>query len=63
MCIRDSISREMNPMENVVCTIGLMNAGTRYNVGVEDAYDIFHLSLIHIYHCRIGSLEKLHQVV
>ena len=28
----------MNPMENVVCTIGLMNAGTRYNVGVEDAY-------------------------
>ena len=28
----------MNPMDNVVCTIGLMNAGTRYNVGVEDAY-------------------------
>lgn len=36
--VQSLISREMNPMENVVCTIGLMNAGTRYNVGVEDAY-------------------------
>lgn len=36
--VQTLISREMNPMENVVCTIGLMNAGTRYNVGVEDAY-------------------------
>ena len=36
--VQSLISREMNPMDNVVCTIGLMNAGTRYNVGVEDAY-------------------------
>ncbi len=36
--VQTLISREMDPMENVVCTIGLMNAGTRYNVGVEDAY-------------------------
>ena len=36
--VQTLVSREMDPMENVVCTIGLMNAGTRYNVGVEDAY-------------------------
>lgn len=36
--VQSLMSREMNPMDNVVCTIGLMNAGTRYNVGVEDAY-------------------------
>ena len=36
--VQTLVSREMDPMENVVCTIGLMKAGTRYNVGVEDAY-------------------------
>lgn len=36
--VQSLISREMNPMENVVCTIGLMRAGTRYNVGVGDSY-------------------------
>ncbi len=36
--VQTMVSRETDPMENVVCTIGLMNAGTRYNVGVEDAY-------------------------
>ena len=36
--VQSFISREMNPMDNVVCTIVLINAGTRYNVGVEDAY-------------------------
>lgn len=36
--VQTMISRETNPMDNVVCTIGLFNAGTRYNVGVEDAY-------------------------
>lgn len=36
--VQTLVSRETDPMENVVCTIGLMKAGTRYNVGVEDAY-------------------------
>lgn len=36
--VQTMMARETNPMDNVVCTIGLMKAGTRYNVGVGDAY-------------------------
>lgn len=36
--VESIVARETNPMENLVCTIGVFNAGQRYNVGAEDAY-------------------------
>lgn len=36
--VESIIARETNPMDNLVCTIGVINAGTRYNVGAGDAF-------------------------
>lgn len=36
--VESMVARETNPMENLVCTIGVINAGDRYNVGCGDAY-------------------------
>ena len=32
------MARETNPMENLVCTIGVIKGGDRYNVGCGDVY-------------------------
>ena len=31
--VESMVARETNPMENLVCTIGVINGGDRYNVG------------------------------
>ena len=36
--VESIVARETNPMDNLVCTIGVFNSGVRYNVGAEDAY-------------------------
>lgn len=36
--VESIVARETNPMENLVCTIGVINAGDRYNVGAGDAF-------------------------
>lgn len=38
VAIQALISRETNPMEQAVCTVGVLNSGVRYNVGAEDVY-------------------------
>lgn len=35
--VESIVARETNPMENLVCTIGVINAGNRYNVGAGEA--------------------------
>lgn len=36
--VESIVARETNPMENLVCTIGVINGGDRYNVGCGDIY-------------------------
>lgn len=36
--VESIVARETNPMENLVCTIGVINGGDRYNVGCGDVY-------------------------
>ena len=36
--VESMVARETNPMENLVCTIGVINGGDRYNVGCGDVY-------------------------
>ena len=36
--VESIVARETNPMDNLVCTIGVFHAGQRYNVGAGDAY-------------------------
>lgn len=36
--VESMVVRETNPMDNLVCTIGVFNSGDRYNVGSGDAY-------------------------
>ena len=36
--LESMVARETNPMENLVCTIGVINGGDRYNVGCGDVY-------------------------
>ncbi|WP_282004213.1 M20 metallopeptidase family protein [Veillonella denticariosi] len=36
--VESIVARETNPMDNLVCTIGVFNSGDRYNVGSGDAY-------------------------
>ena len=36
--VESIVARETNPMENLVCTIGVIKGGDRYNVGCGDVY-------------------------
>jgi len=36
--VESMVARETNPMENLVCTIGVIKGGDRYNVGCGDVY-------------------------
>lgn len=36
--VESIVARETDPMENLVCTIGVINGGDRYNVGCGDVY-------------------------
>ena len=36
--VESMVARETDPMENLVCTIGVINGGDRYNVGCGDVY-------------------------
>ena len=44
--VESIVARETNPMENLVCTIGVIKGGDRYNVGCGECISRRYLSYL-----------------